>query len=596
MAVYNGALYSGEKLISDCDLVKEGGNNITRMYVGEYLIYPSKTYSSLLQYSGSSPTDICRQVNPPSSNLYWVDCSTLDVGDYVWSNPTKTVFIENGFYGSGNGSSNFYYIIDGVVSSIGTCPPVYTYHRYEYGWTGFGSSTNCFLNQSTVTLVYSYIFRPNGFYQVFDGSNFQRYYILGVPHSTRTINIDNYTYLNNEQFCTIVNEDPHWISLLDNNQITKKTCYNGVLNNVSIDDNKYSGTYGKYLLSNGIILNTQPIFSVGPCNTSGSTPTPTPTSVGPTPTPTPTSNGPTPTPTSIQYYLLENCANSNDQQRSIMNVSLATETVVKLSNGNGICYKIIGTSTLETADTISTYYSDCNSCRGITPTPTPPPPTYYYDLFRCDNSGGDRAKMDGFSNLANGTVVKASDGQCYTITGTSTTITSNTINSTHYDCNSCREIIPPTPTPTSVGCGEYQFNKYICEGCIKKIEQKRQFCNEYRIIQFEEGTTPCPQPVINISVCFNGVNDGDELFTVNVTKSNQTEPLTGDMFSLYYRNSDNSITLINNATGVVYNGFNTPIYLTNPYMGTNIFAMVATPCDVVHSNTVYLNYDLPSCQ
>jgi hypothetical protein len=594
MAVYNGALYSGEKLISDCDLVKEGGNNITRMYVGEYLIYPSKTYSSLLQYSGSSPTDICRQVNPPSSNMYWVDCSTLDVGDYVWSNPTKTVFIENGFYGSGNGSSNFYYIIDGVVSSIGTCPPVYTYHRYGYGWEGFESSTNCFLNQSTVTLVYSYIFRPNGFYQVFDGSNFQRYYILGVPHSTRTINIDNYTYLNNEQFCTIVNEDPHWISLLDNNQITKKTCYNGVLNNVSIDDNKYSGTYGKYLLSNGVILNTQPIFSVGPCNTSGSTPTPTPTSNVPTPT---SQTSPTPTPTSIQYYLLENCADPNDQQRSIMNVSLATETVVKLT-GKTDCYKIIGTSTLETTDTINTTlptYSDCNSCRGITP-PTPTPIIYYYDLFRCDNSGGDRSVMN-VSGLANGTVVKASDGQCYTITGTSTTFTSNTINSTHNNCNECREITPPTPTPTSVGCGEWQFFNYICVDCVKKIQQKQQFCEAYRIIQFEEGNTPCPQPVINISVCFDGNDNGNNLFTVNVTKSGQTEPLTGDMFRLGYADIPNQINYIrddygNYAEGVVYNGSNTPIYLSNPRL-TDIVAIVNTPCNVVYSNIVYLNIDIP---
>jgi hypothetical protein len=591
MAIYNGALYSGGKLVSDCDLVKEGGNNITRMYVGNCLIYPSKTYSSLLQYSGSSPTDICRQVNPPSSNLYWVDCSTLDVGDYVWSNPTKTVFIENGFYGSGNGSSNFYYIIDGVVSSIGTCPPVYTYHRYGYGWTGFDSSTNCFFDNQP-TLVYSYIFKSNGFYQFYDGSNFKRYYILSVPHSTRTINIDNYNYLYDQQYCTVDRYDPHWINFVDNNQITKKTCYNGVLNNILIDDNRYSETYGKYLLSNGVILNTQPIFSVGPCNTSGSTPTPTPTSIGPTPTPTPTSNGPTPTPTSTQYYLLENCTNSNDQQRSIMNVSLATGTVVKLSNGNGICYKIIGTSTLETADTISTYYSDCNSCLGITPTPTLPPPTYYYDLYRCDNSGGDRAKMDGFSNLANGTVVKASDGQCYTITGTSTAYTTNTINSTHYDCNECLGITPPPPTPTSVGCGEWQNFRRFCVDCVEKIEQKRQFCESYQII---EGGGPCSRDVIIISsVCYDGYDNGKALFTLNVTKYPSTGTTTSAVFDLYY--GEGIIYQLN--AGSVTDGLITPVYLSidTQFFDFVLYAEANTYCfGKIQSNRVSINVNIPRC-
>ena len=446
MAIYGGALYSGEKLVSDCDLVKKGGNNITRMYVGECLIYPSKTHSSLLQYSGSSSTDVCRQVNPPLSNMYWVDCSTLDVGDYVWSNPTKTVFIKNGYYGSGNGSSNFYYIIDGVVSSIGTCPPVYTYHRYRYGWTS-GNTNSCFLNQSTVTLVYSYIFKDNGFYEILDNNEGMiKYYLLAVPHSTRNINIDNYASTGGD--CAPINGyDPHWVSLLDNNQITKKTCYNGVLNNVSIDDNPFSETYGKYLLSNGVILNTQPIFSVGPCTTATPTPTAaTPTPTAATPTPTPTSTVATPTPTSTQYYLLEKCADTNIQDRSIMNIpNLGDGTVVKLSDDQ--CYTIIGRSTLETTNTITDYnYSNnCNSCRGITP-PTPTPIIYYYDLFRCDNEGGDRSVMN-VSGLANGTVVELNDGKCYTITGTSTAFTTNTINRTHNNCNSCRGITPPTPTP-----------------------------------------------------------------------------------------------------------------------------------------------------
>jgi hypothetical protein len=589
MAVYNGALYSGGKLVSDCDLVKEGGNNITRMYVGNCLIYPSKTYSSPLQYFGSSPTDVCRQTGTSGFSIYWVDCSTLDIGDYVWANLTKTIFVTDGYYGSGNGSSNFYYIINGIVASIGTCPPVYTYQRYAYGWT-FGNTNSCFFNNQP-TLVYSYVFKPNGFYEILENDGLKKYYLLAIPHLTRTINIDNYQTTGGD--CAAINYDPHWIPLVDNNNIIRKTCYNGVLNNISFNDNPFSETYGKYLLNNGVILNTQPIFSVGPCTTATPTPTaatPTPTAV--TPTPTPTSTVATPTPTSTQYYLLEKCADTNIQDRSIMNIpNLGDGTVVKLNDGQ--CYTIIGRSTLETTNTITDYnYSNnCNLCRGITP-PTPTPITQYYDLYRCDNSGGDRSVIN-VSGLANGTVVKLNDGQCYTITGTSTDYTTNTINSTHYNCNECRGIVPPTPTPTNT-CGEWQFVKYYCEDCIIRQIEKLQFCDNYRVVPVPDKNESCPQPILNINVCYDGYDNGNSLFTVNVTKSNQIEPFNSEYFELYYW--DNGvITRINDANGFVSDNITTPVYLSNPLF-MDIIAFMYPYCNtIIASNIVSISYDNPPC-
>jgi hypothetical protein len=278
-----------------------------------------------------------------------------------------------------------------------------------------------------------------------------------------------------------------------------------------------------------------------------------------------------------------------------MNIpGLTNGTIVKLNDINGDCYTIIGTSTLDTTNIIySNTYSNCNDCLGIipTPTPTPTPQTQYYDLYRCDNSGGDRAKMDGFPNLGNGTVVKANDGQCYTITGTSTDYTTNIINSTHYNCNDCLGIVP-TPTPTS-NCGGWEFYQYICVDCIKKIRQKRQFCDSYQII--DDIGDSCPQPTLSISVCYDGYDNGNDLFTVNVTKNNNIEPFTSEYFDLWYW--DNGyITRINDANGFVSDNSNTPIYLSNPSLNRDIIAFIYPPCLGIHSsNIVTISYDNPRC-
>ena len=76
----------------------------------------------------------------------------------------------------------------------------------------------------------------------------------------------------------------------------------------------------------------------------------------------------------------------------------------------------------------------------------------YYSLTRCDGGGNDRSIMN-ISGLSNGTVVKLSDNNCYTITGTSSTVTTNVISSVESNCNSCLgspPVVPSTPTAPTV--------------------------------------------------------------------------------------------------------------------------------------------------
>lgn len=85
-----------------------------------------------------------------------------------------------------------------------------------------------------------------------------------------------------------------------------------------------------------------------------------------------------------------------------------------------------------------------------TPVTPSAPTTMYYNLTRCDGGGGERSVMN-IPNLPIGTVVKLSDNNCYTITGTSSTVTTNVINSVEANCNSCLGVTPTTPVaPTPV--------------------------------------------------------------------------------------------------------------------------------------------------
>lgn len=123
MALTAGKTELGTTDVSTSAKVKFGASDVKRMFVGESLIYPWAQFSLLnIKYS-SVLNDYCSNIGSTVS-IYWVDGSSLDVGDYVWTNTTRTTLAPVGYYGTSGGNPTTYYYISpaGVVNSIGTCP------------------------------------------------------------------------------------------------------------------------------------------------------------------------------------------------------------------------------------------------------------------------------------------------------------------------------------------------------------------------------------------------------------------------------------------------------------------------------------------
>lgn len=120
MALSAGKSFLSTTSIGTSNKVKFANSQVLRMYVGETIIFPSDQFSLLnIKYS-STFGDVCTNVGTTVS-LYWVDGASLDVGDYVWTNTTRTTLAAAGYYGSSTGT--YYYVNPaGVVSSVGTCP------------------------------------------------------------------------------------------------------------------------------------------------------------------------------------------------------------------------------------------------------------------------------------------------------------------------------------------------------------------------------------------------------------------------------------------------------------------------------------------
>ena len=123
MALTAGKTLLGTINIDSCNQVKLGLSNVTRMFVGETIIFPWNVFSlTSIKYNTESQAALCGG-NGSASELHWVDCSSLDVGDYVWTNSGRTTLAATGWYGTGGAGSTVYYVNPaGVVSSIGTCP------------------------------------------------------------------------------------------------------------------------------------------------------------------------------------------------------------------------------------------------------------------------------------------------------------------------------------------------------------------------------------------------------------------------------------------------------------------------------------------
>lgn len=102
--------------------VKFSTSDVKRMYVGEALIFPWLQFSLLNQKYSADLNTVCAGGGSTVS-IYWVDGSTLDVGDYVWTDSNRTTLAAVGYYASGANPNTYYYINPaGVVSSTGTCP------------------------------------------------------------------------------------------------------------------------------------------------------------------------------------------------------------------------------------------------------------------------------------------------------------------------------------------------------------------------------------------------------------------------------------------------------------------------------------------
>jgi hypothetical protein len=123
MALTAGKTELGTIDISSCSKVKFGPSDVKRMFVGETIIFPWAQFSlTNIKYDVSSLSNICSNSGTTVS-LYWVDCSSLDIGDYVWTNSGRTTLAPSGYYGNGGAGSVVYYINPtGIVSSISICP------------------------------------------------------------------------------------------------------------------------------------------------------------------------------------------------------------------------------------------------------------------------------------------------------------------------------------------------------------------------------------------------------------------------------------------------------------------------------------------
>ncbi len=122
MPLTAGKTELGTTDVSACSKVKFGSSDVKRMFVGEALIYPWVQFSLLNQKYSTDLNTVCA-FGGSTVSLYWVDCSSLDVGDYVWTDSNRTTLASVGYYATGTSPNTYYYISPaGVVNSTGTCP------------------------------------------------------------------------------------------------------------------------------------------------------------------------------------------------------------------------------------------------------------------------------------------------------------------------------------------------------------------------------------------------------------------------------------------------------------------------------------------
>lgn len=178
------------------------------------------------------------------------------------------------------------------------------------------------------------------------------------------------------------------------------------------------------------------------------------------------------------------CSDNSNATYQVNDSNLSSGIVLK-DNTSGLCYYTVNMG-LITGLLLNSYYEtggDCSSCLSIltliltlVPTPTlilvPIPilvltPTLtpvltltltlvltltillVYTLSKCSDSSFNITNIN-ISGLNLGTIVKLSDNNCYSVTGTTNILTSNTILSIETDCSSCLGILTLVLTLTPV--------------------------------------------------------------------------------------------------------------------------------------------------
>ena len=433
MALTAGKTLLGTINIDSCNQVKLGSSNVTRMFVGETIIFPWNVFSlTSIKYNTESQAALCGG-NGSASELHWVDCSSLDVGDYVWTNSGRTTLAATGWYGTGGAGSTVYYVNPaGVVSSIGTCPSCVCVEGFQLSTNNITVSCDnaSGLNGRVIILVRSILCR---FFQV---------------RLITTNGLIQTAWQNGDR-----SGDPAALV-----QFT----FTGIVD----------GTYRVQMAESGN-ESCSAIFTLSNINVNCFVPTPTPTN---TPTPTPT-NTPLPTFTFRTYiiYDVDNNCNLYPIDNGYTKNEAASTGYYFISNYNpGTRYYLQLTNTYDaTSDPAGLVYlnglvpTSCTPPTATpvptnTPTPTPPPtntpeptatPCPSYGTYIGEFCGGapDFNKIGIFADGSCGTynsVIAYNDPACGYVAPTATPVPTNT------------PVPTATPTPVPICYTWYNYQGY----------------------------------------------------------------------------------------------------------------------------------------
>jgi hypothetical protein len=370
MALTAGKLELGTTNVETLGKVYFGTSQVNRMFVGETIVFPSALFSLLnIKFTNVSQATLCGGTGTTVS-LYWVDGSTLNVGDYVWTDSSRTTLAAAGWYGAGGNSSTYYYVDPiGIVNSIGNCPtPTPTPTP-----SATPTSTPTATPTPTPTPAYKYYF------ELVDLTNPPN---LGGGSMTLNSTGGSATFTTNYNLilgASSYSPNGSTVSSDSGKRIQKieKIAYNGsVAYTQNITATNYTFGTGNFdMTSNGTTSGQFQSIKVYFEYVPTSTPTPTPTAT-PTPTPLPATATPTPVPTT-RYYELFGCDSSGYAFTTIF-PSLGVNQRFVLPSPYTV-YTYTGAYQDQTSPpsgyNASIQSTNSYNCADATPTPVPATPT-----------------------------------------------------------------------------------------------------------------------------------------------------------------------------------------------------------------------------